>query len=143
MSVIAPLILAFLTIFAASTYVFTLVIPFELVVDSFEAFDTDQAKWKRNLDDVKKQHAAFASSKGMDTDDAQMLQKLLWRDWPAIAVCTILLLGLAFYVVFKTAGHAVSLWALGIRKRRSAYARGDVASMQNGDFAKTPAAPAS
>lgn len=142
-SVAAPLLLAFLATFAAASYVFTYVMPYGLIADSFEAFDTDSATWEANMGEVRKQHAAFASGNGLSTAEVDQLQKSLWQDWPAIAVSTIALLAIAYLVVFKTAGHAVSTWASGIRQRRTTYARGDVAGMQNGAFAKDPKAPAS
>lgn len=142
-SVMAPLTLAFLTTFAAATYVFTYVIPFDLIVDSFQSFDTDVDQWRSNLSEVRKDHAAFASLSGLNEAQVDQLQKSLWNDWPAIAACTAILLLIAYYVVFKTAGRAVCTWASGIRKRRSAYARGDVTRMQNGEFVENQVTPIS
>lgn len=132
LSVIAPLLLVFLSVFAVTSYISHYVIPFDLVVDGFRAFDWDPGQWKDNLSEVRHQHTAFAESQGMTAEQTRNLQWSLWTDLPVMIVTGLLLIGISFYVVFRTAGAAVATWAAGIRQRRSQYARGDVSKMQSG-----------
>lgn len=132
LSVFAPLLLIFLTVFATTTYVSHYVIPLDLVVDGFEAFDWNPGQWKDNLSEVRQKHSVFAEAQGMTTEQTRNLQWSLWTDLPVMIITALLLIGVCCYVVFRTAGAAVSTWAAGIRKRRSQYARGDVSKMQSG-----------
>lgn len=143
LSIVAPLLLVFLTVFAVTSYVSCYLIPFDLVVDGFQSFDWNPGQWKDNLSEVRQKHSEFAEVQGLTAQQIRELQWSLWTDLPLMIMTAVLLMGVCCYIVFRTAGAAVSTWAAGIRRRRSQYARGDVSKMQSGALMERRAGKAS
>ncbi len=129
-TIAAPGLLAFLTLFAASTYVFSYIIPLDLAWDSLQKFDLNPGEWRENLEGVQAEHSRFMRGLGFSDEEIFNFQRALWHEWPLMAGAAFLLVAGSVYAMVRCAAVAVATLATGIRKRRSMYAHGDVVRMR-------------
>ena len=130
-TVAVPALLAFLTMFVVASFLFSYVIPLNLVVDSFAAFEFESDAWRANLTEVQKEHGGFLRRIGFDSETVQKVQSSLWHEWPVFAGGGILFVVASLMLLLKCAARSVAILATGIRHRRQTYAQGDVNQMRS------------
>lgn len=130
-TVAVPGLLAFLTLFVVATFLFSYVIPLNLVFDSFAAFEFESDAWRQNLTEVQQEHGGFLRRVGFDDETVQKVQSSLWHEWPVFAGVGILFVVASLMLLLKCAARSVAVLAMGIRHRRQTYAQGDVNRMRS------------
>lgn len=128
-TIAVPLLLTFLPLTVTTVFVFSYVLPSEIMFRSLAGFDSDFQAWKENLTEVREDHKRFLQQQSLSESDARTVQRTLWQQWPLLGGTAIVLTAFGIAAFIRCGKRAAVRLASGIRKRRSSYARDDVSDM--------------
>lgn len=126
-----PVVLIGSLLFTILSVTFSLVAPLSTIVAVFTRFDSDFSIWRNDLQAVREEHLSFLLRIGFDSSTAHQLQQFLWRAWPVLALLAIVALYLSVRFFIGCCRRSAIGLLEGARHRRTLYASGDVARMQN------------
>lgn len=126
-----PVLLIGSLLFTVLSVIFSLVAPLSTIVAVFTRFDSDFSIWRNDLQAVREEHLSFLLRIGFDSSTAHQLQQFLWRAWPVLATLAVAALYLSVRFFIGCCRRSTIGLLEGARHRRTVYASGDVARMQN------------
>ena len=110
-------------------FIFSFIMPPELLARGFADFRFDREEWKVKLHDERADHAEFLREQGHDEQSTKHLQNVVWFGSPVIGMTAAIFSTVGFVWILKRTGEAAGQLGAGIRRRRKEYAQRDVERM--------------
>ena len=137
MTLALPFVLIVPSVFVGVLFIFSFIMPPELLARGFADFSFDRAEWKAELHDERADHTQFLREQGHDEQMTKHLQNVVWFGSPVFGITAAIFSAVGFVWIMKRTGESAAQLGAGIRRRRREYAQRDVERMSISSDQKT------